>query len=293
MSRVFPARRGSVSLRSGAIVFLSFAALSWTAFAHPTIDARLVEVNAALKLEPSRGDLWLRRGDLYREGGEWSAARADYRRARELGVARTDLELAFGRLEFESGNPGPSLKRFDSALRSLAETSPRRIVTLRLRAQVLTRLGRANEALRDLDEVLELTDRVSPELLIQWADSAVAAGEVDRAVAGLDAVSQRFGGLVAVEARALEIEFEAGRIDGAVARATRLMASSPRPEVWAVRRAEILESSGRSTAALRAYRASRQALAEASRRRRTESFADLERRAESGLERLEANRTLR
>ena len=105
---------------------------------------------------------------------------------------------------------------------------------------------------------------------------------------GLDEGLEQLGQPVVLQNLAIEIEIELGRYDNALARLESLSARSPRKESWLVRKAELLESAGRSELAREAYLQTLNAIADLpDSRQNNRAVEQLEARARTALQRLD------
>ncbi|MBI4612498.1 MAG: tetratricopeptide repeat protein [Planctomycetes bacterium] len=109
------------------------------------LASAIADYDRAIELDPASGAGWLARGDLRYRQGDLEGATLDFRRAIEIEPARVDAHLALARTSMARGDHAGALARLDDTLR----LEPAFLAALRLRADVLDLLGRADEALRD------------------------------------------------------------------------------------------------------------------------------------------------
>jgi len=225
-----------------------FCALAW---AHPGLDEQIAAASERIAKDPERAELFLGRGHLHRLHEDWSAAEADYLRARALEPDLAEVDYLLGKLDLERGRPEQAKRLLDLYLAQ----RPDHVSALVDRGRCLVRLDHHLDAAADFGRALEIAANPGPGLYMERAKALAAAGDehLDEAVRGLDAGLARLDRPVTLELLAVELELERNRFDPALVRLDRLAAESARPESWLVRKAEILESAGRPAEAVVAY----------------------------------------
>ena len=270
------------------IVIVGALATVRPATAHPEILVQIEEVSARIAADPSNASLYLKRGDLHRDHEDWASALADFERARALDPQLRLVDFSAARMWLEAGNPGEALPLLQRFLRQ----DPDHIEGLTLRGRAVAALGQPRAAAADFGRVIDLGvqrgNLPAPEVFLWRAQAQMAAGgnEREAALLGLEQGLKLLGSPITLEVAALDVELVLQRVNEALRRVDRLVASSARPEPWLVRRAEILEQAGRRAESQQAYRAALdrlEALPDA--RRRTASLAALEQKARSALTR--------
>ncbi len=218
-------------------------------FAHEGLHEQIAEVTKHIDQNPKNADLYIQRGELYREHREWKPALADYKRAANLDPELTVVDLCIGRLYLDQGLPELAKEPLDRFLQS----KPDHPEALQVRARVLVKLGRPLEAVQDFSRALNTDAR--PELYLERAQALVAAGPEHAAEAldGLDEGIQNLGPIVTLELAAIDLELAARRYDSALLRLEAVANQSERKESWLFRRGEILEKAGRIEEARKAY----------------------------------------
>lgn len=217
--------------------------------AHDGLREQIAAVTAQLASEPSRADLYLRRGDLRRAARELTAAYADLQRAAALDDTLDGLPLAFARLHFDAGRLSEAVT---SATRALAD-HPANVAALMVRARAHAQLHHRAEAVADLTRAIGLAP--VPDLVLERA--RLLEGEpadLDGALAGIAEGLRRIGPVVTLQLEAVELERRLRRFDAAIARIDDLTAGMPRKEPWLARRGALLEEAQRADEALATYR---------------------------------------
>lgn len=264
-------------------IAICLALSSLFAHAHEGLPEQIVAVTKKIKRDPKNASLYLQRGELYRLHRNWTRAAADYDRAQRLRPDLTVVDLARGKLYFESGK----FQRARSALDVFLSRQPDHYEALITRARVLAELGVRVEAAKDFTQALVKSSVPEPELYLERAQ-AIAGDEkfIDEALSGLDEGIKRLGPLVTLQLAAIELELRRHRYDAALARLDLVTGQSERKETWLVRRGEILHLAGREQEAHAAFNAALDAIESLPpERRRSRAVATLQLRARSAIAR--------
>jgi tetratricopeptide (TPR) repeat protein len=244
----------TLGIAEGALVF------GRVAHGHEGLSDRIDSLSARIAGRPLEAALWLERGECFRLQRLWRAALADLARAQRLDPGLAAVHLARARLFVDARESQRALEALDEFERR----RPDHAEAVALRARALALAGWGAEAAVAWDRAIGLSERPEPDFYFARAELRFALGgeERRRAIAGLDEGAARLGGAMQLEELALRLESELGDWDAALRRVERLRASSPRPEIWRARAADLLERAGRRADALAATDA---ALAEVAR----------------------------
>ncbi len=257
------------------------ALLSVPVRAHEGLHEQIVAITAKIKRDPKNASLYLQRGELHRHHREWSRAAADYDRAARLQPSLIVVDLARGKMLFES-------RRFQQA-RSLLDRflrhQPESIEGWVTRARVLAAIGARLEATRNFTQALALTTTPEPDLYLERAQVlAIDKQHLEEALSGLDEGIKRVGPVVTLQLAAIDLELRRKHYDGALSRLDMITTQSERKEMWLVRRGEILRSAGRIEEARATFKSALVVIEGLPPgRRHTRAITALELRARSGL----------
>lgn len=268
-------------MRKGIFLFF-LSAGSWLAEAraHGELHPRIEAITREMAPGPT-AELFLRRGELYRLDGNFSAALADYESAEQLDPGLATVALCQGRALFEAGHPGPARRALDEFLRR----QPDHVAGFLLRARVQARLGARREAVADYGRAIALADEPRPEPFAERAEIQMALGEPAAALDGLTAGLAKLGSIPSLHLPALEAELALARFDAALSRIDRLTVAADRKEQWLERRAEVLVRAGRLAEAATARRTALEAVAALpARLREAPACRELELRLRAALE---------
>jgi predicted Zn-dependent protease len=224
--------------------------LSSFAYAHEGLHEQIAAITAKIKRDPKNASLYLQRGELHRLHRDWSRAAIDYNRAARLEPGLTIVDLARGKMLFESGR----LQRSKLVLDRFLSQQPNHFEGLTTRARVLAKLGSTADAIKDFTGAIAQSPE--PELYLERAETTVRDGKrLDEALSGLDEGIKRLGPIVTLQLPAIELELRCQKYEGALSRLDLIAAQSERKETWLVRRGEILRLTGRDEEARAAFNA--------------------------------------
>lgn len=230
----------------GAAICL--ALLSSFAYAHEGLHEQIGAITAKIKRDPKNASLYLQRGELHRLHHDWTRAAADYDRAARLQPNLKIVDLARGKMLFESGR----LQRAKLTLDRFLTKQPNHYEGLTTRARVLAKLGSNADSVKDFTHAIAQSSVPEPELYLERAQ---VTANIDEALKGLDEGIKRLGPVVTLQLAAIELELRRHNYDGALTRLDLIAAQSERKETWLVRRGEILKLAGREEEARAAFNA--------------------------------------
>ena len=233
-------------------VALCVALLSSLAHAHEGLHEQIAAITAKIKRDPKNAMLYLQRGELHRLHRDWVRAATDYDRAERLQPGLKIVDLARGKMLFESGR----LQRARLTLDHFLTRQPGHYEGLITRARVLAKLGARVNAAKDFTQALALSTVPEPELYLERANVlATDVRQLGEALRGLDEGIDKLGPLVTLQLAAIDLELRRKNYDGALTRLDQIAAQSQRKEAWLVRRGEILKLAGRKEEARAAFNA--------------------------------------
>jgi tetratricopeptide (TPR) repeat protein len=249
------------------------------------LQEMIIAITKQIKREPRNASLYLKRGELHRLHKDWDEALTDYNRAARLDPHLDEVNLARGRLYFDTGKLDQAKSLFDRYLAA----HPCDVEALMTRVQLLVKLNQPLLAAEDYTRAIEAMERPKPEHYIERAQLLLSGGERyrDQAIRGIDEGIRKLGPIVTLELFAIEIEIADGKYDAAIARVERMEKQTARKEVWLARRGEILVKALRTDEAREAFKAALAAIESLpAYHRRTRATLELEERVRSALRRL-------
>jgi len=262
-------------------IAVCLALLSSLAQAHEGLHEQILAITAKIKRDPKNASLYLQRGELHRLHRDWTQAAADYDRAARLRPDLQIVDLARGKMLFESGR----FKRARLVLDRFLSRQPDHYEGLITRARVLSRIGFRDDAVKDFTQALARSAVPDPDLYIERAHvTAEDEKRIDEALNGLDEGMKRLGPLVTLLLPAIDLELRRHDYDAALARLESVTSQSERKETWLVRRGEIFGLAGRQEEARAAFNAALAAIESLPfERRQSRAVTTLQLRARSAL----------
>jgi len=200
--------------------------------------------------------LYLERGELYREDQNWEAAEADYAKAEQLDAKLVGVDFCRARMLDDAGRLPESRTIFDKYL-SRYPTDAEALIG---RARVLVKLKDRKSAISDYRRGLEFSRDPQPDYYLELAQNLSAEGQGSEALQALDDGIKKLGPIPTLQVPALDIEMERKRYDAALARLETIMKPAARKESWLARRGDILLLAGRPAEARKSYEAALSAI---------------------------------
>jgi tetratricopeptide (TPR) repeat protein len=264
-------------MRRILLAVLLCAALASPARAHEGLHEQIEAVTRAIAREPRNAALYLKRGELHRLHREWKDAQSDYERARALDRELYAVDLAQGRMLFDSGRA----REAAAVLQRYVRIAPRNADGHVALARALMSTGRAADAVASFERALP--PRPEPELALEYVAALAAAGRRNDALRYLDGLEPLVSYLLA----AIDLEMRAGKHAAALRRIEAAEAGAAvRKDEWLERRGDLLMKMGRTNEARAAYQSALDAIARLPpERRRTRAIAAMERRLKANTER--------
>jgi predicted Zn-dependent protease len=259
-------------------VFLAWLVLSAPLFAHESLHGQIGQMTKRIRADPANAALHLKRGELYRLHEQFELAARDYDRAAALDPQLHSVDLGRGLLWTASGRTSEAI----GALQRYVAAEPNHPEGHVALARALVSAGRTSEGA--IEYTAALRSAPDPDIGIERAQAFLAAGRADDALRGIDEILARLGPVITLQLTAIDIEVRRGDLDGALRRIDAAIATTPRNEAWLELRGDILTCAGRAAEAHEAYKAALEAIASLPpERRATRAIADRERRLRMAL----------
>ena len=212
-------------------------------FAHIGAHKEVQLLTGALEKDPGNTELLLRRSDLQRIHRDWAGSRADLEQVQRLDTRLAEIDLGFGRLYLDQGDPAQAIVHLNRYL----GRKPDSVKALVIRAQAWHALDRPLAAVRDYNRIIALFKPPSkplPEYYLERALALAAAGpaHLASAVSGLDAGIARLGNIQSLTLYAIQLDSMRGHHQAALRRIDDILVNARRRESWLARKADILIS---------------------------------------------------
>jgi len=232
----FSRRKFIKLLHVSVVLFFILTAPAPLVFAHADLETRIEAVSRSLATAPT-ANLFMKRGNLHQQHGDWTSAQADYLKARELAPSLAEIDYYLGTLHLRSGNP------------EQAETFLRRFVAARPHlgharfqlGRALVRQDRIKEGAALMGEALASLPAPKPEHYIERARALADASphNEESAIASLDEGIARMGPVVALVEMAADLEAERGNYNAGISRIETLPAPLKTSPAWLLRKGEL------------------------------------------------------
>ncbi len=239
-------------------------------------------LTAELEKHPDDPEILLQRGERLRAHGDLAAACLDFQASLRAAPESNHARLRLAMVLRDLGQSSDSLALLDALLGSHRTNLP----ALATRADLLSRIGRHQEAVLDYDTLLQRPGISRPDLYLDRARAILAAdtNAAPKALAGIDEGIRRLGPVTSLQLFALDLEERRGATAEALKRLDVLLAGATRKERWWYRRGEILRAAGRPREAQAEYRRALAAIESLPERlQRTMAISELRRETEARL----------
>jgi tetratricopeptide (TPR) repeat protein len=276
----------------GKTPFRAMICLGWVllagavvpAGAHGDLHERLTVLDEQIRQEPRNAELRFQRGELHRRHHEWDQALADFGSADRLQAGLDGTKLGRARVLLAMGR-APEAKAWADQFLSRQPQHAEGFIT---RAQVNAKLGRVVAAANDYSWAIQHLSQPMPDHFMEQARLLASVGRADLAVRGLDEGIARLGQIAPLQLAAIEYERQRGNFAAALGRVDRIVAVNPVKEPWLAMRGELLEQAGRLHEAREAFHATLEGIAQYQPvRRNRELTRQLEARARDGIARVD------
>jgi len=250
MARAFMYNRDQSKREAKVILKLIFLLLfTANGFGHGTLHEQLSNLSREIAKSPDSAELYLKRGEVYRNHKDWKKAATDYEKARALKSELPGLDLADARLYYDSGRYGMAKASVNKHLNLHPQDENAR----HLRAKILVGLKQWEDSIGDYTFFIANSKAPQPQAFIDRADAQVHAGKPADAITGLEEGIERLGPLISFQEAAIRLELQAKRYDQALARVESVLNTLSRKEQWLAKKGEILETAGKREEAKQTY----------------------------------------
>jgi tetratricopeptide (TPR) repeat protein len=234
------------------IIFIGALLIHGAASAHGSLHWRIESLTDQVEKDPGNIELLLKRGELYRQHQEWQSALDNLSQALQRDPENSKINFFIGRVLYQGGKPSAAIPH----LRRFVRSDPDHSNALLYTARSLAALEMPEDASKMYRRAIANAPVKTPDHYLEWSDAHFAnnASRLEGAIAILDDGIAQLGPVVSMVQRAIDLEWTAGDLDGAMRYLDMLpsdLASTPR---WLTTRAELLRESRRIDGANRAYR---------------------------------------
>ncbi len=220
----------------GLIVLIGTSVL-----AHGELSRQINQLTQRIKLDEKNASLYLQRGELHRLNGNAKAALEDFDRTEKLNPALVEVELARALLFYDASMP----KMAEFSLKKFLRKQPNHTDALILLAKTHLKEKKFKSALAEYDQAINTAFKLKPDYFIVRAEILMKLKRGEEALRGLDEGIAKIGNLISLQEKAIGYETQLKRWDAALTRLDEVMQNFERKETWFVRKAKILFEANR------------------------------------------------
>lgn len=219
-------------------------------FAHGTSHELIEAVTREIASHPDDASLYLRRGILQLDHGDWRACLLDV----EETERRQMQDLGAGLVRARAQAAGGFFAEAQAALDKFLAVHPEHSAALVERARVSRALGKKAEAADEFVRAMAHVAQPEPDQIFELAALLCTAGREVDALAAIDRALKRTPGVPSLVECGVKIEMRLGHFEGALRRLGEAMAVTRIKEPLMARRAAVLAQAGRIGESLAAWR---------------------------------------
>ena len=236
-------------------IFLSAFGL----FAHGDLSLRITEKTKEIAKSPSDSELYLERGFLYQQHLDFNEALDDYLNAKKLGLNSKLLQFRITETLYSNQNYHEALLASNSCL----EFDSHDVKSQKLHAKILIELNQLNQALESYQFVVENTEDIRPEDIIDYANLIITINPVNYsgAIDALDSGLEKIGyDTFSLQLKKLEYYQAAGLTEESLNQHNYFILTNNRKEFWYYKKAKYLTEIYKNNDALVAIKQSQLAI---------------------------------
>jgi predicted Zn-dependent protease len=210
--------------------------------AHPDLEEAIEATTAKLIEQNYPNALLLERADLFRRHGQFNEALADIDLIEQRTNACAEVMLERAQILLDAGK----IKDANAVVQTLLRNHPTICDAFIIRARCESRLGQREAAIQDFTTAINKSSAPGPDLYLERARQLALLGRLDEAVRGLDEVIAQANDASPIVLTAIEYDRQRKAFDSAIQRVNRLIKRYPVKEPWLTLRGEIWAQSGRN-----------------------------------------------
>lgn len=210
--------------------------------AHPGAHEALEHFGKQIQLNPQQQSLYIQRGIVYSNDGQYQLAQLDFERAAELGEPVL-VSFDFGVLYYRMADFDRARQYFDQFLVRF----PNHAACLEYRARLSRDSGDFDRAIADFRRVFELQENPNPGHYISAAQmlQTMPPDGTEQALAILDQANEKLGITPQIQKYAITLELQRKRPEKAIERMLALEPILGAGPEWKVDLAELLLATGK------------------------------------------------
>ena len=210
-------------------------AVTAAGFSHPGQHDQLEQINRHIEETPAEQALYIQRGVVYSESGEYDRALADYHRAQTLGPPVL-VSFELGVLRYRQGEYQRASDHLERYLQRFPDYAP----AYEYLARIARDAGDPDTAIAHFETYFRLQERPNPGLYLSAAKIMEETGRPEQALAMLDQGLAKLGVIPQLQRQAIRLELFRQRPDLAIARLETLRDMLRDNPQWKLDMAELL-----------------------------------------------------
>jgi len=213
------------------IVLTSFLLISSIVYAHGDLSIRIKEKTIEISKKPSDANLYYERGFLYQQHLEYQNAISDFHKSKSLGNHSKLLFFRMAETYYKNNNYEYALDKITDCLAIDADD----VKSLKLKAQVLFKLKRYKETMLAYTYVIENTEDIRPEDIIEYSNIVLAIDSLDYngALKAIEIGLEKLGAnTVTFQLKKIEYLKKSNQVDEVVNQYNMLIKNNSRNEFW-------------------------------------------------------------
>jgi tetratricopeptide (TPR) repeat protein len=255
--------RARRDLRATIIACLTAAAwvvsmLPLVAVAHQDVALKIQKVSNQIEASPDDYNLYIKRGNLQRDHGDWDLALQDFDQADVRGPDSLDIDLDYYRAQvwLESGDAPLARPALDRFIQARPEHYRGRVLSARCWAA----LGNIEAATAEYATALKLAQSTTPDIYIERANMFVATGDTRSALASIQEGVDRIGPIITLIRFALALEESRNDYQAALGWLNQLPPTVQAQARWLLKKGDYYAALEHDAAAQEQWLAAQQAL---------------------------------
>lgn len=257
-----------------------------TATAHGNLHEQIAKVSKLIEAAPDSAELYLKRGALYHQHGDFEEALADFLvvKRKNSFLKNADLQLALLLSDFD--RPTEALPYADAFLKHDSQ----HLQGLLTRARIYSQLNRHTAAVTDYQQAIAIAHQPKPDYYLELSKSILQADSSDYAQAAdcLQQGQERLGFLITLQGELVQLAMRYQQYGDAVQWIEDILKKIPRKEQWLAKKATVLAKMGKSDEASISYQKALTAINQLPRRhRQTARMKDLKAEIEQEMAEME------
>lgn len=264
-----------------SIVLVVTLSLAWStgAQAHLGVEEEQQALALNLAQHPDDPQAYFNVAKGLHTAGKWDEALVAYDEAQEHGADRDECDGGRGQVLLAAGLPRLAKRTFDQVL----ARRPDAYGMLWDRGRAWLALNEPTKAADDYGRAIAGLTHLTPEHVLAYRDTLLAAQQPTAALRALDEGMARLGAIATLQLAAIEMETSAQHWSGALDRLDQLLRQAPKSEAWIAQRGELLKKLGRADDARAEFQRALDLIAARPADRRPRALDDLAERLRSNL----------